>query len=90
MCCHKNGEIQSVEIINGGRGYINPSIVVEEPAQLTAKGANDHARHQLEQLDGWEGTTLRSPTNKLDNPDGTKFNQNFKQIKRTKKQSAKT
>lgn len=82
---NKNGEIQSVEIINGGRGYINPSIVVEEPAQLTAKGANDHARHQLEQLDGWEGTTLRSPTNKLDNPDGTKFNQNFKQIKRNQK-----
>ena len=25
---------------------------------------------------------MRSPTNKLDNPDGTKFNQNFKQIKR--------
>ena len=86
---NKNGEIQSISIINGGRGYINPSIVIEEPAQLSAKGANDHARQQLEQLDGWEGTTLRSPTNKLDNPDGTKFNYNFKQIQRNQKAVSK-
>ena len=81
----KNGRIKAVKIINGGRGYINPSVVIEEPAQLTERGANDMAMKTLHGMDGWEGTTLRSPTSKLDNPDGQKFNYNFKQIKRNTK-----
>ena len=78
----KNGRISDVEIINGGKGYINPRIVIEEPAQLTEGGANDHAREQLRQLGEWEGAPLRSPTNKLDNPDGRKYNFTQKKLQR--------
>lgn len=79
---NKNGRIKSIKIINGGKGYKNPRVVVEEPAQLTEGGANDHAREQLRQLGEWEGAPLRSPTNKLDNPDGRKYNFTQKKLQR--------
>ena len=87
---NKNGEIQSIQIINGGRGYINPKIVIEEPAQLTEGGSMDNVKENMRQLDGWEGASLRSPTSTLDNPDGTKHNFTFNTIKENQKDSERS
>ena len=87
---NKNGEIQSIQIINGGRGYINPKIVIEEPAQLTEGGSMDNVKENMRQLDGWEGAPLRSPTSTLDNPDGTKHNFTFNSIKENQRDSERS
>ena len=87
---NKNGEIQSIQIINGGRWYINPKIVIEEPAQLTEGGSMDNVKENMRQLDGWEGAPLRSPTSTLDNPDGTKHNFTFNSIKENQRDSERS
>ena len=87
---NKNGEIQSIKILNGGRGYISPKIVIEEPAQLTEGGAMDNVKENMRQLDGWEGAPLRSPTSTLDNPDGTKHNFTFNSIKENQRDSERS
>ncbi len=87
---NKNGEIESITVINGGRGYINPKIVIEEPAQLTERGAMDNVKESMHQIDGWDGATLRSPTSTLDNPDGTKHNFTFDTIKQNRNDSERS
>ncbi len=87
---NKNGEIQSIKILNGGRGYISPKIVIEEPAQLTEGGAMDNVKENMRQLDGWEGAPLRSPTSTLDNPDGTKHNFTFNSISENQRDSERS
>ena len=87
---NKNGEIESILIVNGGRGYTNPKIVIEEPAQLTERGAMDNVKENMHQLDGWEGAPLRSPTSTLDNPDGTKHNFTFNTIKENQRDSERS
>jgi hypothetical protein len=82
---NSKGEVESIEILNGGYGYTNPSIWIESPAVLTEYSANDNARQVLH---SWSAGTpdgvneiVKAQESFIDNPDGSKFNYHFKDIR---------
>ena len=83
---NSEGQVQSVDIINGGFGYAQPKIEIEQPAVLTERSANDNARKVFHNMGGWDQQFVNSPNDPVNNPDGTKNNFGMKDIK--KKQSA--
>ena len=83
---NSEGQVESLEIINGGMGYAQPLIDIEQPAVLTERSANDNARKTLHNMGGWDQTMMDSPNDPVNNPYGEKNNFSFKDIK--KKQSA--
>ena len=80
------GQVASIDIINGGFGYVKPKIDIEQPAVLTELGANDMSRKTLHGMGGWSGQTLEAPEDPVYNPRGDKNNFMMKDIK--EKQSA--
>lgn len=82
---NSKGEVESIEILNGGYGYTNPSIWIESPAVLTEYSANDNARQVLHSMDagtpGGVNKIVKAQESFIDNPDGSKFNYHFKDIR---------
>ena len=83
---NNKGQVASIDIINGGFGYMKPKIDIEQPAVLTELGANDLSRKTLHGLGGWSGQSLEQPEDPVYNPRGDKNNFMMKDIK--EKQSA--
>ena len=83
---NSEGQVASIDIINGGFGYAAPKIEIEQPAVLTERSANDNARKVFHNMGGWDQTFVNSPNDPVNNPDGSKNNFGMKDIK--KKQSA--
>lgn len=82
---NSKGEVESIEILNGGYGYTNPSIWIESPAVLTEYSANDNARQVLHSMSAGtpDGVNkiVKAQESFIDNPDGSKFNYHFKDIR---------
>ena len=83
---NSEGQVESIDIINGGFGYAAPKIEIEQPAVLTERAANDNARKVFHNMGGWDQAFVNSPNDPVNNPDGSKNNFGMKDIK--KKQSA--
>lgn len=82
---NSKGEVESVEIINGGYGYTNPTVWIESPAVLTEYSANDNARQVLHSWSAGSPTDtnniIKAQESFIENPDGSKYNYHFKDIR---------
>ena len=79
-----DGRLQSVIIENGGFGYTNPVVKVQEPVLLNEYGAMDMVRETAQQFE-FDIPKYRSPTNNVENFDGEDYNVNYKRIMKNSK-----